>query len=79
MRRVKKEENAVEGEKNKGPRKNLFKGVPIGGGTTKMRMVQALISPRKRLPGKVTTKQGEGKKHGAEQGTSNPKPPTTKN
>ncbi|KAG2241880.1 hypothetical protein Bca52824_096277 [Brassica carinata] len=53
-------------------------------GTSKMRMVHSLISPRKRIQSKTTSKQGEGTKlgdgtkHGAEQGTSNPKPPINK-
>ncbi|CAN6894341.1 unnamed protein product [Brassica oleracea] len=59
-------------------------------GTSKMRMVHSLISPRKRLPSKPNPKQGEGTKQGdgmkqgdgtkqgAEHGTSNPKPPINK-
>ncbi|CAN6868761.1 unnamed protein product, partial [Brassica oleracea] len=84
---LEKDENVGGGEKNKGVKKKLFKGGPLVVGTSKMRMVHSLISPRKRLPSKPNPKQGEGTKQGdgmkqgdgtkqgAEQGTSNPKPP----
>ncbi|KAL0854456.1 hypothetical protein Bca101_059608 [Brassica carinata] len=61
---IQKEENVVEVEKNRGTRKKLFKSVPLIEGTTKKRMVQALVSPRKRLPNKTNSKQGDGIKQG---------------
>ncbi|KAH0863182.1 hypothetical protein HID58_080393, partial [Brassica napus] len=87
---LEKAENVGGEEKNKGVKKKLFKGGPLVVGTSKMRMVHSLISPRKRLPSKPNPKQGEGTKQGdgmkqgdgtkqgAEHGTSNPKPPINK-
>ncbi|KAG2322939.1 hypothetical protein Bca52824_016152 [Brassica carinata] len=75
---IEKEENAVEVEQIKGIRKKPFKSVPLIGGTTKKRMVQALVSPCKRQPNKTNSKQGDGMKQGAEQGPF-PKPPINKN
>ena len=88
---LEKGENVGGGEKNKGVKKKLFRGGPLVVGTSKMRMVHSLISPRKRLASKSNPKQGDGTKqgdgmkqgddmkNGAEQGTSNPKPPINKN
>ncbi|KAF2531477.1 hypothetical protein F2Q70_00030164 [Brassica cretica] len=81
---LEKAENVGGGEKNIEVKKKLFKGGPLVVGTSKMRMVHSLISPRKRLPSKPNPKQGDGMKQGdgtkqgAEQGTSNPKPPINK-
>ncbi|RID75875.1 hypothetical protein BRARA_B02891 [Brassica rapa] len=65
-----------EEEKKKGPRKVLFKkpsGITVG--TSKMRLVQAVLSPRKTGASKSTKRQGggEGAKHQEEKGSSHPK------
>ncbi|KAF3489981.1 hypothetical protein F2Q69_00053436 [Brassica cretica] len=54
---LEKAENVGGGEKNR-VKKKLFKGGPLVVGTSKMRMVHSLISPRKRLPSKPNPKQG---------------------
>lgn len=73
-----KGEAGEEVEKAKGAKKKLFKNVQAVGGTTKKRLVQNLLSPRKRAHAKNMSKQGEGAKQMEEQGTSNPKPSTFK-
>ena len=57
-----------------GARKWLFKPSTITGGSTKMRMYQALISPRKRTVAKTGTLQGDNSKQVEDKGISNPKP-----
>lgn len=57
-----------------GARKWLFKPSTITGGSTKMRMYQALISPRTCSVAKTGTSQGENSKQVEDKGISNPKP-----
>ncbi|KAG5396956.1 hypothetical protein IGI04_018770 [Brassica rapa subsp. trilocularis] len=57
-----------------GARKWLFKPSTITGGSTKMKMYQALISPRKRTVAKTGTLQGDNSKQVEDKGISNPKP-----
>ncbi|WZZ74746.1 hypothetical protein YC2023_086116 [Brassica napus] len=67
-----------EEAKKKGARKVLFKKPPgISVGTSKMRLVQAVLSPRKTGVSKSTKRQGggEGAKHTEEKGPSHPKNP----
>lgn len=70
-----KEESVEDAEKNKVLKKKTTKNVPLLGGTTKQKMMQIA---NKRPPSKVNTKQSNGVKQGAEQGSSNPKPPIIK-
>ncbi|KAG5397344.1 hypothetical protein IGI04_019158 [Brassica rapa subsp. trilocularis] len=68
--------NAGEEEKKKGSRKVLFKKPPgIAVGTSKMRLVQAVLSPRKNGSTKSGKHQGggEGAKQTEEKGPLNPK------
>ena len=59
-----KEVNVDVAEKKKGAHKVLFKQSVAAGGTTKKRLVQAFIPPRKRPSTKTTVvSQGEGSKH----------------
>ncbi|KAF2557621.1 hypothetical protein F2Q68_00016545 [Brassica cretica] len=51
---------------------------PAVGGSTKARMVQALIATRKRTVTKPATRQGEGAKKQEEKGSSNPNPTSSK-
>ncbi|KAL0786758.1 hypothetical protein Bca101_003004 [Brassica carinata] len=67
-----------EEARKKGARKVLFKKPPgISVGTSKMRLVQAVLSPRKTGVSKSTKRQGggEGAKHTEEKGPSHPKNP----
>ncbi|KAL0747319.1 hypothetical protein Bca101_029321 [Brassica carinata] len=67
-----------EEARKKGARKVLFKKPPwISVGTSKMRLVQAVLSPRKTGVSKSTKRQGggEGAKHTEEKGSSHPKNP----
>ncbi|KAH0852625.1 hypothetical protein HID58_093790, partial [Brassica napus] len=52
----------------------VMKQGPESGGSTKMRMYQALISPRKRNVAKTGTLQGDNSKQVEDKGISNPKP-----
>uniref|UniRef100_A0A0D3AVC0 Uncharacterized protein n=1 Tax=Brassica oleracea var. oleracea TaxID=109376 RepID=A0A0D3AVC0_BRAOL len=54
--------------------KSLFKSSAIAGGSTKARMVQALVATRKRTVSKTAPRHGEGAKQQEEKGPSNPKP-----
>lgn len=65
-------------EKKKVVRKGLFKSTAVAGGSTKARMVQALMATRKRTASKPTTRQGEGAKQQEEKGPSNPNPTSSK-
>ena len=64
-------------EKKKGVRKILFKKPPgIAVGTSKMRLVQAVLSPRKNGASKSSKRQGgggEGSKQAEDKGPLNPK------
>ncbi|KAH0910863.1 hypothetical protein HID58_034184, partial [Brassica napus] len=65
-----------EEEKKKGARKVLFKKPPgIAMGTSKLRLVQAVLSPRKNGASKSSKRQGggEGLKQAEEKGPLNPK------
>ncbi|CDY71931.1 BnaCnng75150D [Brassica napus] len=67
---------AGEEEKKKGARKVLFKKPPgIAIGTSKLRLVQAVLSPRKNGASKSSKRQGggEGSKQTEEKGPLNPK------
>ncbi|KAH0863518.1 hypothetical protein HID58_080729 [Brassica napus] len=67
-----------EEARKKGASKVLFKKPPgISVGTSKMRLVQAVLSPRKTGVSKSTKRQGggEGAKHTGEKGPSHPKNP----
>ena len=67
-----------EEARKKGASKVLFKKPPgISVGTSKMRLVQAVLSPRKTGVSKSTKRQGggEGAKHTEEKGPSHPKNP----
>ncbi|KAL0668169.1 hypothetical protein Bca4012_030873 [Brassica carinata] len=70
---IEEEKETVAGEavKRQGTRKRLFK--PSTTGSTKMRIAYALVSPRKRVQGKVGTCHGENSKQQENKGTSNPK------
>ncbi|KAF2539714.1 hypothetical protein F2Q68_00019788 [Brassica cretica] len=63
-----------EADKKKVVRKGLFKSTVVAGGSTKARMVQALMATRKRTATKPATHQGEGAKQQEKMGPSNPKP-----
>ncbi|KAL0748211.1 hypothetical protein Bca101_030213 [Brassica carinata] len=54
-----------------GTRKRLFKPTVSTGGT-KMKIVQALLSPRKRAAAKTGSRQGDISKQMEDKGTSNP-------
>ena len=74
--------SAVESEtvKKRGAKKKLFKNMGIGaGGTTKKRLVQGFVCPRKRTHAKNGSRQGEGIKQVDDKGSLNPKPSTPKN
>ncbi|KAF3585019.1 hypothetical protein F2Q69_00029191 [Brassica cretica] len=76
------EKSAVESEtvKKRGAKKKLFRNVGIGaGGTTKKRLVQGFVCPRKRTQAKNGSHQGEGIKQVDDKGSLNPKPNTSKN
>ena len=73
-----KEAAAGEEDKKKGARRGLIKPSLVAGGSTKARMVQAYISNRKRTSTKPVNRNGEGSKQQEEQGTSKPKPHSTK-
>lgn len=57
--------------KRQGTRKGLFKPTVSTGGT-KMKIVQALLSPRKRAAAKTGSRQGDISKQMEDKGTSNP-------
>ncbi|KAH0879633.1 hypothetical protein HID58_067027, partial [Brassica napus] len=69
-----KEQIPGEADKKKVVRKSLFKSSAIAGGSTKARMVQALVATRKRTVSKTAPRHGEGAKQQEEKGPSNPKP-----
>ncbi|KAH0937969.1 hypothetical protein HID58_005430, partial [Brassica napus] len=69
-----KEQIPGEVDKKKVVRKSLFKSSAIAGGSTKARMVQALVATRKRTVSKTAPRHGEGAKQQEEKGPSNPKP-----
>ncbi|KAL0773754.1 hypothetical protein Bca101_038905 [Brassica carinata] len=73
-----KEQIPGEADKKKVVRKSLFKSSAIAGGSTKARMVHALVATRKRTVSKTATRHGEGAKQQEEKGPSNPKPNVTK-
>uniref|UniRef100_M4E6E4 DUF4283 domain-containing protein n=1 Tax=Brassica campestris TaxID=3711 RepID=M4E6E4_BRACM len=73
-----KEQIPGEVDKKKVVRKSLFKSSVIAGGSTKARMVQALVATRKRTVSKTAPRHGEGAKQQEEKGPSNPKPNVTK-
>ncbi|KAL0706522.1 LOW QUALITY PROTEIN: hypothetical protein Bca4012_072948 [Brassica carinata] len=73
-----KEQIPGEADKKKVVRKSLFKSSAIAGGSTKARMVQALVATRKRTVSKTAPRHGEGAKQQEEKGPSNPKPNVTK-
>ena len=73
-----KEPAVSEAEKKKVVRKRLFKSTVVAGGSTKARMVQALIATRKHTVTKPATRQGEGAKQQEEKGSSNPNPTSSK-
>ncbi|CDY29349.1 BnaA05g16160D [Brassica napus] len=73
---IRSSRRAGEEEKKKGSRKVLFKKPPgIAVGTSKMRLVQAVLSPRKNGSTKSGKHQGggEGAKQTEEKGPLNPK------
>lgn len=72
---------AGDDEKKKGARKALFKKTTaVAVGTSKMRFVQTVLSPRKNAPVKTGKRQGEGEgaKQTEDKGPSNPKPTSSK-
>ncbi|CAH8392554.1 unnamed protein product [Eruca vesicaria subsp. sativa] len=74
-------QNTVEGEEGKkqGLKKKPFKaGTAAAGGTSKMRMVQAIIAQSKRISTKNGARQEEGSKKASEKGSLNPKASTSK-
>ncbi|KAF3543620.1 hypothetical protein DY000_02009927 [Brassica cretica] len=72
---------AGDDEKKKGACKALFKKTTaVAVGTSKMRFVQTVLSPRKNAPVKTGKRQGEGEgaKQTEDKGPSNPKPTSSK-
>ncbi|WZZ07786.1 hypothetical protein YC2023_093707 [Brassica napus] len=67
-----------DGEKKHGLRKRLFKSSSSTVGSTKMRVFNALASPRKRVGTKTGTRQGDNGKQLESKGPSNPKNGTQK-
>lgn len=69
-----------EVDKKKGVRKGLFKPSAGAGASSKARMVQAIISTRKRATTntKSAGRPGEGAKQHEEKGSSNPNPTASK-
>ncbi|KAJ4895255.1 hypothetical protein Rs2_22049 [Raphanus sativus] len=63
----------LEVEKTEGTRKRLFKQPGGAMGSSKMRNVTALLSPRKRVAAKTGPRNGGGNKRTDGKGTSNPK------
>ncbi|XP_056847680.1 uncharacterized protein LOC130506059 isoform X1 [Raphanus sativus] len=61
-----------EEEKKKGTRKALFKPTSLAVGTSKKLFVQAVLSPRKKVQGKVGKKQGKVTRKKEDKGPSNP-------
>ncbi|WZZ16628.1 hypothetical protein YC2023_109717 [Brassica napus] len=72
---------AEDDEKKKGTRKALFKKTTaIAVGTSKMRFVQAVLSPRKNAHAKPGKRQGggDGARQTEDKGPLNPKPSSSK-
>lgn len=59
--------------KKQGLRKRLFKPIISTAGSTKMRVFNALASPRKQAAAKTGARQGDNSKQTKSKGTSNPK------
>ncbi|KAL0726014.1 hypothetical protein Bca4012_022107 [Brassica carinata] len=72
-----KEKGVEEVEKKQGARKKGLKPLAVGG-NTKLRMVQALMSPRKRNAAKIGSRQGEQSKQAEEKGAPNSKAGSSK-
>lgn len=68
-----KEKERKEMEKKQGTRKKLFKGNITTTGSNKMRMANAMVSPRKKGAAKSDIRQGEIIKQADNKGVSNPK------
>ncbi|KAG2333190.1 hypothetical protein Bca52824_004370 [Brassica carinata] len=74
-----KEQMAEDEAKKQGVRKKPLKPLTLAGGSTKMRMVQAMLSPRKTNVPKASNRQKEASKQPEEKGVANPKHAPPKN
>lgn len=68
-----KEQTTEDAAKKQGARKKVLKPLILVGGSTKMRMVQVMLSPRKTNAPKASNRQREASKQPEEKGVANPK------